>query len=127
MLCWGIDRLSRRGAEDMLAFVRRLTQTGCGLWAMKDPWAESTSDLFARELMLGIFGTLARFESERRSQRTKAGLARRRAEGKPVRREPGSADTPTLCYLENLTPVKQPRRRSGYVARWERERASAAK
>lgn len=44
-----------------------------------------------------------------RSERVKAGLARRKAEGKPVGRQPGTLD-------------KRPRRRSGYVARWERER-----
>lgn len=38
-----------------------------------------------------------------------AGLERRRTEGKPVGRQPGAAD-------------KKLRRRSGYVARWERER-----
>ena len=38
-----------------------------------------------------------------------AGLERRRTEGKPVGRQPGAAD-------------KKPRRRSGYVVRWERER-----
>jgi putative DNA-invertase from lambdoid prophage Rac len=52
---------------------------------------------------------MAAEESRRRSERTKAGLDRRRRQGLPVGRQPGSAD-------------KKPRRRSGYVARWERER-----
>jgi hypothetical protein len=47
-MCWGIDRLSRRGAEDMLGFVRRLTDTGCELWSLKDQWAESTRDPMIR-------------------------------------------------------------------------------
>ena len=42
----------------------------------------------------------------------KAGLARRKSEGKPVGRQPGAKD-------------KTPRRRPGYVARWEREREAA--
>lgn len=109
VLVWGIDRLSRRGAEDMLSFVRRLTETGCALWSLKDPWAESSSDPMTRELLFGVFATIARFESERRSQRIKAGLARRRAEGKPVGRQQGAGH-------------KMPRKRSGYVARWERQR-----
>ena len=45
-------------------------------------------------------------ESARRSERTRAGLARRRAEGKPVGRQPGVKD-------------KKARKRSGYVAAWE--------
>jgi putative DNA-invertase from lambdoid prophage Rac len=107
VLCWGIDRLSRRGAEDMLSFVRRLTDTGCRLWSLNDPWAESTADPMTRELLFGVFATIARFESERRSERTKAGLARRKnVDGLPIGRQPGSAD-------------KRPRKRSGYVGAWE--------
>ncbi len=111
VLAWSVDRLSRRGAEDMLAFVRRLSETGCGLWSRRDPWVESMSDPFARELLLGMFATLARFESERRSERIKAGLARRRAEGKPIGgRKPGAKD-------------RKPRATDGYRQRWERQRS----
>jgi hypothetical protein len=39
----------------------------------------------------------------------KAAMARRRAAGLPVGRQPGGKDV-------------KPRKRSGYVARWERER-----
>jgi putative DNA-invertase from lambdoid prophage Rac len=107
VLCWGVDRLSRRGAEDMLSFVRRLTDTGCRLWSLKDPWAESTADPMTRELLFGVFATIARFESERRSERTKAGIRRRKdVDGKPVGRQPGAAD-------------KRPRKRSGYISAWE--------
>jgi hypothetical protein len=43
----------------------------------------------------------------------RAGLERRRAQGKPVGRQPGAAD-------------KKPRKRSGYVASWENGRRRAA-
>jgi putative DNA-invertase from lambdoid prophage Rac len=106
VLTWGVDRLSRRGAEDMLSCVRRLTDTGCRLWSLKDPWVESTSDPMIRELLFGVFGTIARFESERRSDRIKAGLARRKAQGLPVGgRAVGSKD-------------RKPRATDGYVAAW---------
>jgi putative DNA-invertase from lambdoid prophage Rac len=106
VLTWGVDRLSRRGAEDMLRYVRRLTDTGCRLWSLKDPWVESTADPMTRELLFSVFATIARFESERRSERIKAGLARRKADGKPVGgRKPGSKD-------------RKPRATEGYVAAW---------
>jgi len=63
-------------------------------------------DPFAREILVGLMGTLARYESQRRSERIKAGLERRRTEGKPVGRQAGARDKGT-------------RRRSGYVAAWE--------
>ncbi len=113
VLVWGVDRFSRRGAEDMLSFVRRLTDTGCELWSLKDPWTESTTDPMTRELLFSVFATIGRFESERRAQRIRAGLARRKAEGRPIGRQPGAKDKPG-----------KPRKRSGYIARWERERAT---
>jgi len=57
-----------------------------------------------------VMAWVARMESQRRSERVRAGLARRRAQGLPVGRQPGAKDT-------------RPRKRSGYVARWERDRA----
>jgi hypothetical protein len=59
-------------------------------------------DPFARESPIGFFTTLARYESQRRSERTRAGLARRKAEGLPIGRRPGATD-------------KKPRKRSGYL------------
>ncbi len=64
---------------------------------------------------MAFAGWMALQESKRRSERIQAGLARRRAEGRPVGRQPGVKD-------------RKPRKRSGYVAAWEeggarRERA----
>ena len=55
---------------------------------------------------IGVFATLAKYESQRRSDRIRAGLARRKAENLPVGRQHGAKD-------------KGQRRRSGYVAAWE--------
>lgn len=105
VLVWAIDRLSRKGSEDMQRYLRRLAEAGADVRSNQESWL-NTSDPMTRELLIGIFATLARHESQRRSERIKAGLARRAAEGKPVGRQPGSTD-------------KTPRRRSGYVAAWE--------
>jgi DNA invertase Pin-like site-specific DNA recombinase len=77
--------------------------------SLKEPWTE-TADPGLAELLGAIYAWMAAEESRRRSERVKAGLARRKAEGKPIGRRAGSQD-------------RRPRRRSGYVARWERERA----
>ena len=44
------------------------------------------------ELLYAIAGWVARMESQRRSERTKAGLARVVAQGKKLGRPPGSKD-----------------------------------
>jgi DNA invertase Pin-like site-specific DNA recombinase len=105
VLCWAIDRLSRKGSEDMQRYLRLLAEAGADVRSKHDPWLH-TADPLARELLIGVFATLARYESQRRSDRIRAGLARRRAEGKPVGRHPGARD-------------KGQRKRSGYVASWE--------
>jgi DNA invertase Pin-like site-specific DNA recombinase len=56
---------------------------------------------------------MAERESARRSERIRAGLERRRAEGLPVGRQPGAAD-------------KGPRKRADYVASWEDGKRRAA-
>jgi DNA invertase Pin-like site-specific DNA recombinase len=89
--------------------LRRFHQARAPVWSLREPWTE-TADAHTAELLGAIYAWMARAESARRSERVKAGLARRKAEGKPVGRRAGSQD-------------RRPRRRSGYVARWERERA----
>jgi DNA invertase Pin-like site-specific DNA recombinase len=109
LLVWALDRLSREGVEATLGLLRRFRDRGVAVWSLTEPWTE-TSDPHMAELLSSLFAWMAQMESERRSERVRAGLARRKAEGKPVGRQPGAAD-------------RRPRRRSGYVARWERERA----
>jgi putative DNA-invertase from lambdoid prophage Rac len=111
LLAWALDRLSREGIEATLSTMRQFSDRGVAVWSPRGSWAE-TSDSHVRELATAIMAWVARMESQRRSERTRAGLERRRREGLPVARQPRAKD-------------KQSRRRSGYVARWERERAAA--
>jgi DNA invertase Pin-like site-specific DNA recombinase len=111
LLVWALDRLSREGIEATLRAMRQFSDRGVPVWSLRESWTE-TSDPHVRELIAAIMAWVARMESERRSERIRAGLARRKAAGLPVGRQPGAADT-------------KPRKRSGYVARWERERAAS--
>jgi DNA invertase Pin-like site-specific DNA recombinase len=113
VLTWAVDRLSRRGIEDTLAALRRLAEAGCAVWSYQEPWAEDLRDPRMRELFLAIAGWVAEMESARRSERVKAGLARRKREGKPVGgRKPGARD-------------KIPRSTGGYSSAWTPERREA--
>jgi DNA invertase Pin-like site-specific DNA recombinase len=108
LLVWALDRLSREGVEATLGLLRRFHAAGAPVWSLREPWTE-TADPQMAELLGAIYAWMARMESQRRSERVRAGLARRKAAGLPVGRQPGAAD-------------RQPRRRSGYLARWERKR-----
>jgi DNA invertase Pin-like site-specific DNA recombinase len=91
VLCWAIDRLSRKGSEDMQRYLRLLAEAGADVRSDQESWL-NTADPMMREIMVGLFATLAKYESVRRSERIKAGLARRKSEGLPVGRQSGATD-----------------------------------
>jgi putative DNA-invertase from lambdoid prophage Rac len=109
LLVWALDRIERGGMEATLRAIRRFREAGIRVISLQENWTDVPSDV--EPLLTGIMGWVAEMESKRRSERVKAGLARRKREGKPIGRQPGATD-------------KKPRKRSGYVARWENERAS---
>ena len=111
LLCWSLDRLSREGVEVTLGWLRRFHEAGAPVWSLRESWTE-TADPHMAELLASIYAWMARQESQRRSERVKAGIARRKAADPSFKpgRQAGARD-------------RTPRRRSGYVARQERERA----
>jgi putative DNA-invertase from lambdoid prophage Rac len=113
LLVWALDRLSREGIEVTLRIMRQFAGRGVAVWSPRESRTE-TSDPQVRELIAAIMAWVARMESQRRSEWVRAGLARRKAAGLPVGRQPGSKD-------------RRQRKRSGFVARWERERANSAR
>ena len=103
LLVWALDRLSREGPAATLEIVHRLLKAKVQVLSYQEPWLEVGGEMV--DLLLAVTGWVARFESKRRSERTRAGLARARAAGKQIGRPPGSKDG------------KQ-RSRRGYFARY---------
>ena len=108
LLVWALDRLERGGIEPTLRVIRQFRERGVQVVSVQEPWTDASGEM--GELLTAVMAWVARMESQRRSERVRAGLARRRAQGLPVGRQPGAKDTRT-------------RKRSGYMARWERDRA----
>lgn len=104
LVVWSLDRITREGAEGALRIIRQLRERGCTLLSVRESWLNGSPEV--QDVLVAFAGWMAEQESTRRSERTKAGLARRKAQGLPVGRQPGAVD-------------RKPRRRSGYVARWE--------
>lgn len=107
LVVWALDRLVRDeegSAEAALRIFRLFRQRGVTVVSVKESWLNGSSEV--QDVLLAFAGWMAGRESERRSQRIKAGLERRRAQGLPVGRQAGSRD-------------KTPRKRSGYVAMYE--------
>jgi len=106
VLCWALHRLSRQGATAILNLVNALHAYGVKVVSLQEPWTELPGEL--GEVLFAIAGWVARMESERRSERTKAGLARAVRNGAKLGRPKGATD-------------KKRRRKSGYLNRWSKQ------
>jgi DNA invertase Pin-like site-specific DNA recombinase len=103
VLIWSLDRLSRGGPAKVLTLVNTLNTYGVGVISLQQPWLEASGPL--RELLYSLTAWVAQFESQLRSERTLAGLARARANGKQLGRPIGAKD-------------KKKRHRRGYFRRY---------
>ena len=103
LLVWALDRLSRGGALATLEIIDRLGKSGVRVLSYQETWTEAPGEL--QEVLLAIAGWVARMESQRRSERTKAGMERVKREGKALGRPPGSRD-------------KKKRSKRGYLLRY---------
>ncbi|MFC1952447.1 recombinase family protein, partial [Chloroflexota bacterium] len=103
VLVWALDRLSREGSAAILNIVNTLATYKVKVLSYQESWTEAPGEL--GELLYSIAGWVARMESQRRSERTKAGLARAIKEGKHLGRPKGSRDG-------------KKRKRTGYLLRY---------
>lgn len=90
VLTWALDRFSREGATAILNLVDTFKVHGVRVISLQEPWTEAPGEI--GEVLFALAGWVARMESRRRSERTKAGLARAVAQGKKLGRPRGSKD-----------------------------------
>ena len=91
LLVWSLDRLSREGIASMLELLNTFTKYGVKVISLQESWTEVDGDL--RDLLISIVAWVARMESQRRSERTKAGMDRVRRQGKTIGRPKGKQDS----------------------------------
>ena len=104
LLVWSLDRLSREGISNTLGYLERLKRNGIALKSLQESWLD-TRDEGLGQLLLAIFSWVAQQERNRIVERTKAGLARAKKQGRYPGRPKGKKDT-------------KPRRKSGYYLRY---------
>ena len=90
VLVWSLDRLTRGGALAILTIIQRLGSYGVRVISLQEPWTEAPGEL--AELLYAIAGWAARMESQRISERTKAGLSRAAQQGHFPGRPKGAQD-----------------------------------
>jgi putative DNA-invertase from lambdoid prophage Rac len=84
LLFWSLDRLSREGVLPTLTYLQRLTSYGIKWRSFTEQYIDSCG-VFA-DAVISIMAVIAKQENIRRSERTRAGLARVRAAGKTLGR-----------------------------------------
>jgi DNA invertase Pin-like site-specific DNA recombinase len=70
LIVWKLDRLARNMRE-LLRILDRIQSSGAGFKSLKESIDLATP---VGRMMLGVFGTLAQFESDLTAERTKAGI-----------------------------------------------------
>jgi DNA invertase Pin-like site-specific DNA recombinase len=114
LVVWALDRITREGAEGALRIIRQFRERGCTVVSVKESWLNGSAEV--QDVLVAFAGWMAEQESRRRSERIKAGLARRRAEGKPI----GGA-------VSKRGADRKPRRTEGYKQAWARRQAAQSR
>lgn len=78
VLVWALDRLTREGPLAILKLIDTFKRHGVRVFSYQEPWTEAPGEL--GDLLFAIVGWVARMESQRRSERTKAGMERLKRE-----------------------------------------------
>jgi DNA invertase Pin-like site-specific DNA recombinase len=85
VLSWALDRFSREGMAEAVMHLKRLTSYGVSFHSYTEPLISTDNDM-VRDIIIAVMAALAKQESQRRSERTKAGMARVSSKGKHVGR-----------------------------------------
>jgi DNA invertase Pin-like site-specific DNA recombinase len=80
ILFWKLDRFSREGPLATLAYIKQLRDRKVWLRSQTESWFDTGNESIA-DLIIPIMAWFAREEQRKISQRTKAGIAQRRAIG----------------------------------------------
>jgi putative DNA-invertase from lambdoid prophage Rac len=87
---WSLDRLTREGPLATLLYVHRLNTLGVKVYSHQEPYLDPKLPFY--ESIIALLADIAKWERDRRSERTKAGLRRALTQGKKLGRPDGARD-----------------------------------
>jgi DNA invertase Pin-like site-specific DNA recombinase len=97
VLFWSLDRFSREGVFETLQYLQRLTGYGVGYRSFTEQYLDSCG--MFRDAVISILAVIAKQERVRLSERTLAGLATARAQGRVGGRPRVTCDERRLLNL----------------------------
>ena len=80
VLFWALDRFSREGMAQTIAHLQCLVSYGVAFHSYTEPHLATDNEL-VRNILLALLSSLAKLEAQKISDRTKAGMARAKANG----------------------------------------------
>jgi DNA invertase Pin-like site-specific DNA recombinase len=80
VLFWALDRFSREGMAQTIVHLQRLHSYGVSFHSYTEPHLATDNEL-VRNILLALLASLAKVEAQKISERTKAGMARAKANG----------------------------------------------
>ena len=90
LMVWELSRLTRKGPGAVLALLTQLETWGVRVYSHVETWLNVDGP--ARELLISVFGWVAKWERDMISARTKSAMASRKALGVHLGRPKGSKD-----------------------------------
>lgn len=105
LIVWSLDRLTRQGIGSLLETVYSFEKLGCRINSVKEEFVNVDGPM--RDIFLALLAWVAKFESDRRSERTRAGLDRVRKYG-----------SKSGLKIGERGKDKEQRHRAGYLQRY---------
>jgi DNA invertase Pin-like site-specific DNA recombinase len=105
VLFWSLDRFSREGALATLKYLEVLDSHGVGFRSYSEQYLDSCG--IFKDAVLSILATVAKQERILKSDRTKAGLARARREGRIGGRPPLIIDRDRVLRMDEEGATQQ--------------------
>jgi DNA invertase Pin-like site-specific DNA recombinase len=85
VLFWALDRFTREGMAATVMYLQRLTGHGVTFHSYTEAHLSTDNELVGN-ILLAVMSSLAKVESQKIGKRTRAGMARARAQGKRIGR-----------------------------------------
>lgn len=93
IVVWKLDRFSREGIIPTMSYIKQLKERGIWLRSMTESWLD-TSQEGITDVVLAIMSWASAEERKKISERTKAGMARKKAQGKHMGRPKAYSSIP---------------------------------
>jgi len=90
VLCFALDRLSRQGPLTVLTLIDSFKSYGVKVESVQEPFMSLPYGFDS--VIYSFLAWVAKYESDRKSQNTRAGVDRAMAQGKRLGRPPGKKD-----------------------------------